>query len=209
MSLIHHHQAFERSEKPSKIGLTFLVRKPSSDSIHFLLCSIHAQPFEGTSNEVVYYQKIFASVKAAIRSTNKPHFEVVYSHSLYLCVDLVSLPAGPHDLHLHAEIRCKIALGSDSYKLFIDMLHKAVNLMVGDLVMACLQPKELPTNSFTELQARCITPYSIFNKLESVAYVLDLPANLGITPVFNVEDLTFNRGIFEPPCLPFSASAGN
>ena len=69
-------------------------REPSSYSIPFLPCSIHVQPFKGTPNEVVYYLKIFASVKAVIRSTNKPHFEVVYSHSLYLCVDLVSLLVG-------------------------------------------------------------------------------------------------------------------
>uniref|UniRef100_A0A7C8Z9X1 Uncharacterized protein n=1 Tax=Opuntia streptacantha TaxID=393608 RepID=A0A7C8Z9X1_OPUST len=118
MSLIHHHQAFERHEKPSKIGLTFLVREPSTASIPFLLCSIHVQPFEGTLNEVVYYLKIFASMQAVIRSTNKPHFEVVYVHSLFLYVDPVSLLVGAwasvspptfakhiHDLHLHAEIR--------------------------------------------------------------------------------------------------------
>jgi len=80
--------------------------------------------------------------------------------------------------------------------------------MVGDFVMACLQLKQLPTNSFTELQAHIIRPYPILNKLDSIAYILDLLVNLGITPVFNVEDLTFDRGIFEPHCLPCGASTG-
>jgi len=34
----------------------------------------------------------------------------------------------------------------------------------------------------------------MINKLLSIAYALDLPVNLGITLIFNVEDLTFHRG---------------
>jgi len=51
-------------------------------------------------------------------------------------------------------------------------------------------------------------PYQIIKKLGSNAYMLDLPDDLGITHIFNVEDLTLYRGTFEPPSLPFSASAG-
>ena len=51
-------------------------------------------------------------------------------------------------------------------------------------------------------------PYQIVRKLESNAYLLDLPDDLGISPIFNVEDLTLHRGTFEPPSLPFSPAAG-
>ena len=39
-------------------------------------------------------------------------------------------------------------------------------------------------------------------------YVLDLPDNLGISPIFSVKHLTLHRGTFEPPSLPFSAAVG-
>ena len=86
------------------------------------------------------------------------------------------------------------------------MLRKAVNFEVVDFVAACLRPKQPLTYCFIELHARAISPYLIFNKFEPIAYVLDLPVNLGVNPIFNVEDLTFLQGIFERPCLPFGAS---
>jgi len=51
-------------------------------------------------------------------------------------------------------------------------------------------------------------PFQIIKKWGSNAYVLDLPNDLSISPIFNVEDVTLHRGNFEPPSLPFGASAG-
>ena len=51
-------------------------------------------------------------------------------------------------------------------------------------------------------------PYQIVRKLGSDAYVFDFPDNLGISHIFNVEDLTLYRGIFKPPSLPSGGSIG-
>ena len=51
-------------------------------------------------------------------------------------------------------------------------------------------------------------PYSIIRKLGSNAYLLDLPNDMDIRPVFNVEDLLPYRGTFEPYNLPSSVFAG-
>ena len=46
-------------------------------------------------------------------------------------------------------------------------------------------------------------PYHILRRLESIAYLIDLPLNMSISPVFNVTDLFPYRGTFKPPVLPF------
>ena len=51
-------------------------------------------------------------------------------------------------------------------------------------------------------------PYSIIRKLGSNAYLLDLPNDIDISHVFNVEDFLPYRGTFEPSTLPSSVSAG-
>ena len=44
--------------------------------------------------------------------------------------------------------------------------------------------------------------------MESNAYMLDLPNDMDISPVFNVENLLPYRGTFEPSTLPSSMYAG-
>ena len=51
-------------------------------------------------------------------------------------------------------------------------------------------------------------PYSIIRKLGSNAYLLDLPNDMDISPIFNVEDLLPYRSTFEPCTLPSNVSAG-
>ena len=51
-------------------------------------------------------------------------------------------------------------------------------------------------------------PYSIIHKLGSNAYLLDLPNDMDISPVFNIENLLPYRVTFEPSTLPSSVFAG-
>jgi len=110
------------------------------------------------------------------------------------------------------------------YKLSADVQRRDISFEECDFVMTCIGPDlNTPTK---KLHARAIDPYQIMRKLgsnayvrklgsnayvrklESNAYVLDLPDNLGISPIFNVEDLTLHRGAFEPLSLRFGTSAG-
>ena len=50
-------------------------------------------------------------------------------------------------------------------------------------------------------------PYSIIRKLRSNAYLLNLPNDMDISLVFNVDDFLPYRGTFEPSTLPSSVSA--
>ena len=73
--------------------------------------------------------------------------------------------------------------------------------------MACIRTKrypkhsfkKLPKHSFKKLHARVLGPFRILKKLGSNAYLLELPPEMFISPLFNVEDLMTYRDTFEPP----------
>ena len=94
-----------------------------------------------------------------------------------------------HDLH--AEIRRKISLSNEQYKEF----------NVGDYVMVHIRLQRIPKTFSKKLYARAMGPYSIIRKMGSNAYLLDLPNDMDISHVFNVEDLLPYRGTFEPSTL--------
>ena len=145
--------------------------------------------------------------------------DILIAHSDRTSLDLIPLPPDArvskpastfaHHIHdLHAEIRSTIAMSNDSYKLSANVHRRDTYFEVGDFVMTCVQPESLPKHFQKKLLARAMDPYPLIRKLGSNAYVLDWPDNLGISHIFYVEDLTFHRGTFEPPCLPLSASTG-
>ena len=63
-------------------------------------------------------------------------------------------------------------------------------------------------NDFEKIYARAMCSYSIIHKMGSNAHLLDLPNDMDITHVFNVEDLLPYQGTFEPPNLPSNVSTG-
>ena len=92
-----------------------------------------------------------------------------------------------HDLH--AKIRRKIYLSNEEYKLADDVHHRSKEFNVGEYVMVRIRPKRIQKTFSKNLYARAMGPYSIIYKLGSNAYLLDLPNDMDISPVFNVEDL--------------------
>ena len=88
------------------------------------------------------------------------------------------------------------------------MHRRSKKLNVGDHVMVRIRPERIPKTFSKKLYARAMGPYSIIRKMGSNAYLLNLPNDMDISHVFNVEDLLPYRGTFEPSTLPFSVSAG-
>ena len=111
-----------------------------------------------------------------------------------------------HDLH--AEIRRKISLSNEEYKPVANIHRRFKEFNIGKYVMVCIRPERIPKTFSKKLYARAMGPYSIIHKLRSNAYLLDLPNDMDINPVFNIEDLLPYQGTFEPSTLPFSVSAG-
>lgn len=75
--------------------------------------------------------------------------------------------------------------------------------------MVRIRPERFPKHSFKKLFARACGPYRILKRLGSNAYLIDLPPDLSISPIFNVEDLTLHRGTFEPPTFSASVTGGS
>ena len=142
----------------------------------------------------------FAYYNSVNRSTGKSPFQIVNGYSPRTPIDLVPLPPrmrvsepaenfAKHIHDLHAEIRRKISLSNEEYKLVADVHHRSKEFNVSDYVMVSIRPERIQKTFSKKLYARAMGPYSIIRKMGSNAYLLDLPNDMDISPVFNVEDL--------------------
>ena len=141
--------------------------------------------------------------------------EVPYDSSIvdvslppHMCVFEPAENFAKHIHDLHVEIRRKISLHNEEYKLAVDVHRRSKEFNVGDYVMVRIHPERIPKTFSKKLYARAMGPYSIIRKLGSNAYLLDLPNDMDISHVFNVEDLLPYRGTFEPSTFPSSVSVG-
>ena len=152
-------------------------------------------------------------------STGKNPFQIVNGYLPHTHIDLVPLP--PHmrvsepvqnfvkHIHdLYVEIRRKISLSNEEYKLTVDMHRGSKEFNIGENVMVHIRPKRISKPFSKKLYARAVSRYSIIRKLGYNAYLLDLPNDVNISFVFNVEDLLPYRGTFEFSTLPCSVSVG-
>ena len=88
------------------------------------------------------------------------------------------------------------------------MHRRSKEFNVDDYVMVHIRPERIPKTFSKKLYARAMGPYFIIRKMGSNTYLLDLPNDMDISPVFNVEDLLPYRGTFESSTLSSSVSVG-
>ena len=70
-----------------------------------------------------------------------------------------------HDLH--DEIRRKISLSNEEYKLAADVHRRSKEFNVGDYVMVPIRPERIPKTCSKKLYARVMGPYSIIREMKS------------------------------------------
>ena len=91
-----------------------------------------------------------------------------------------------HIHNLHVDIRQKISLSNEEYKLAADVHCRSKEFNVGDYVMVCICPERIPKTFSKKLFARAMGLYSIICKLGFNVYLLDFPNDMDIRPIFNV-----------------------
>ncbi|XP_059070558.1 uncharacterized protein LOC131860197 [Cryptomeria japonica] len=95
---------------------------------------------------------------------------------------------------IHEQVKASLQQSVDKYKLRVDVKRRDVQFKVGDLVMAYLRKERLPKGQPSKLLMKKIGPLWVVHKFGNNAYEVELPADLGIYPIFNVRDLTAFKG---------------
>ena len=97
----------------------------------------------------------FAYNNSVNRSTGKSPFQIVNGYSPRTPIDLVLLPPhmrvfesaenfAKHIHDFHVEIRRKISLSNEEYKLAADVHRRSKEFNVGDYVMVRIRPERIP-----------------------------------------------------------------
>jgi hypothetical protein len=73
--------------------------------------------------------------------------------------------------------------------------RKFVELKEGDMVMVHIRPERYPKVMYKKFHSKSAGPYKILKKINFNTYVLDLLKDIGISNVFNIEDLTYTKGM--------------
>ena len=192
---------FSSAFLPQTYGQTEVVKRSLSD---MLRCLVGVK--QGVWDLILSIVE-FAYNNFVNRSTGKSHFQIVNGYSPRTPIDLVPLPPhmrvfelaenfAKHIHDLHVEIRRKFSLSNEEYKLVTDVHRRTKEFNIGVYVMVRIRPKRIPKIFSKKLYARVMGPYSIICKMGSNVYLLDLPNDMDISHVFNVEDLLPYRDTF-------------
>ena len=63
------------------------------------------------------------------------------------------------------------------------------NFEVGELVLAHLRKEIFPKRAYNKLKFKKIGPCRVLRKFSANEYEIELPPDIGISPIFNVVDL--------------------
>ena len=142
----------------------------------------------------------FAYNRSLHSTTKMCPFEIVYGFLPRAPIDLLPLPSSEKvnfDAKQRAELILKmheltkenIEKMNARYKLAGDKGRKHVVFEPGDLVWLHLRKDRFPDLRKSKLMPRADGPFKVLQKINDNAYKLELPADFGVSPTFNIADL--------------------
>ncbi|KAK4855310.1 hypothetical protein QYF36_005902 [Acer negundo] len=186
---------FVMIDRFSKMG-HFIPCRKTSDASHV------AQLFfrEQKQWDVALAQPEFAYNNAIHTATGKSHFALVYRQPPKHALDLERLPKvtgmsvaaetmAEQIRDVQAEVKARLEEKNVKYKVTADVKRRKKLFTEGDQVMVFLRKERFPVGSYNKLKPRKYGPYKVIKKINNNAYVINLPANMNISPTFNVADL--------------------
>jgi hypothetical protein len=139
----------------------------------------------------------FAYNRATHSSTKMCPFQIVYGYIPRAPIDLFSLDAedAPHIevvarveqmIDLQEQTHQNIAAANAKYQVAGSKGRKCVTFAPGDMVWLHLSKDRFPTLRCSKLMPRATGPFKVLTKINDNAYILDLPAEFGVSTSFNV-----------------------
>lgn len=134
------------------------------------------------------------------RSTKKTPFEAAYGLNPQHVLDLVPLPQearvsddgeafADHVKKVHEEVKEAIKASNESYASAVNQHRRVKEFEEGDMVLVHLKRNRFPKGTYHKLKSRKFGPCKVLKKISSNAYMVELPSELQISPIFNVSDL--------------------
>jgi hypothetical protein len=139
--------------------------------------------------------------RAVYSTTKVSPFQVVYGFHPHAPIDLLPLPTGErinYDakehadfiLKLHEKTKENIGKMNERYRTADSKGRKEVKLELCDLVWLHLRKYHFPELRKSKLIPRVDGSFKILEKINDNAYKLALPPDFGVSPTFNITDLT-------------------
>ena len=127
-------------------------------------------------------------------------FQIVYGFVPRAPIDLMPLPFSEKlnfdatkraelILKLHETTKENIERMNAKYKFAADQGRKELRFEPGALVWLHLRKERFPELRKSKLLPRADGPFKVLERINDNAYKLDLPADFGVSPTFNIADL--------------------
>ncbi|XP_059067985.1 uncharacterized protein LOC131858696 [Cryptomeria japonica] len=101
---------------------------------------------------------------------------------------------------IHQQVRDRLVQASEKYKQATDVTWRDVQFKVGNMLMIHLKKKRLHKEKYTKLLMKKIGPFKILKRWTN-SYKIDLPPDVGLSPIFNVSDIYAYKGTMDDVCV--------